>query len=380
MSVAQPTESAGSRPKPWRRVDVHHHGSELDRLIVDTIGPLLVELCRHDLQATYTRHWRQGPHVRLHVRADATDLEHVVLPAVERIISPYLRTLPETNLDVGELLEEHRKLASAEVEAGPLTPFIPDNTWRLAEHDMRLVAHGTAEASDLTHEFLCATTEDALAVAANVVAGGSLLSAVFDRMVVTVDRFSGGIDSGFLSFRSHGDAYLARREDGEEVRAAWQRHHRAHADQLLARVGALTGDNAIDPSDLGIADFLKALLHHRDRGKALLNAGLLPLGEHMAESSAHTRPSSATHEEWLRRSSFHRALKDNQVWQETVRNSEAFWLFRLVLNLAYLHFTRLGLPGEHRFLLCYLVAETMEQKLGRSAIDVLAESTRRGSR
>jgi hypothetical protein len=51
-----------------------------------------------------------------------------------------------------------------------------------------------------------------------------------------------------------------------------------------------------------------------------------------------------------------------------------FLRYRLMLNYTYLHLTRLGVPGLHRYLLCHLAANAVEEVYGVSALDLVLQT------
>ncbi|MGC7102904.1 hypothetical protein ACPZ19_50270 [Amycolatopsis lurida] len=69
-------------------------------------------------------------------------------------------------------------------------------------------------------------------------------------------------------------------------------------------------------------------------------------------------------------SDFHRAMLANPAWEE-LRSAQGFLLYRLMLNLTYLHLTRSGVTASERFLLCHLVADAAEEVCGVRAADVV---------
>ncbi|WP_192581499.1 thiopeptide maturation pyridine synthase [Micromonospora sp. AMSO12t] len=350
----------------WQSIHVHHHGTATDRLIVEAVRPLSRELAVHGHRSWFTRHWRRGPHVRLHVDADDRALREVVVPLTASVLEPYLPGLPTGEVDVEAVLPLHRRLARLELEDGPLTPWRPDNSWHVDRYDDRVAVHGTAEASALTADFLTDTNDHAFAVLADVVAGGNLHAAVFDTMVALIRPGIDGPGAGHLSYRSHAEAHLAQAPDGERRRRAWDAHHRANAAALEARLAAvLAGGDASAP--YGPASFVAVLERYQARGRRLHERGLLPLGVGV-DGSATTDEVRTRFREL---SPFHRALAENEHWLTVVRPSVEFALFRLSLNLMYLQFTRMGLSPENRYFLCHLVAGAAEARAGRTAVDVV---------
>ncbi|MFB4270974.1 thiopeptide maturation pyridine synthase [Nonomuraea sp. GTA35] len=350
----------------WHSVHIHHYGDATDRLLVEAVRPVMTELAARGHRCWFARHWRQGPHVRLHVEATDGAFSTDVLPAVEARIGPYLAGLPAAGADPDAVLPLHRRLAEAESEPGPLTPWYDDNSWHVEAYDARVAVHGTPEAAALYADFMCAANDHAFAVLGRAIQGQGVLAAVFDAMVVVADEFhSDGIEAGYLSYRSHADAYLAQQAGGAARARAWEAHFQDRAGVLGARLDALLdpGSGAVDDATESL---VAALLASRVRGLDLRGRGLLPMGEG-GDDLALVRDA------YRELSPFHRALAENERWLGEVLPSTWFALFRLVLNLMYLQFTRLGLTPLQRYFLCYLVAAAVERRTGRQATQVLRD-------
>ncbi|MFE0589054.1 thiopeptide maturation pyridine synthase [Micromonospora echinospora] len=346
------------------QIHVHHHGGDTDRLLVDAVRPLLLDLDRLGCRPWFVRHWRRGPHVRLVVRADESTLRERVLPAVGAHLDGPLAARSVTRVDLDAVLPLHRRLAELELDDGPLTPWHPDNSWHVEPYDDRLAVHGTAEASQLTADFLHETNMHAFTLVGEALArgDGGRRAAVFDIMVLLADRLAvGGLPLGHLSYRSHAQAYLAQAPDGDRRRRTWDDYHRSHGGELSDRIDALLGPTGdAHPAHA----FVSAVGRYQEWGRNLWHRGLLPLGD-----DEQAEPDRVAAMAGL--SPFHQALVGNDTWWNGVRTSAEFAGYRLALNLMYLQFTRAGLVPEHRYLLCHLVARTVESRTGRDAVDVV---------
>ncbi len=87
-------------PTSWHSAHIYYYEPDKDALILDAIRPLCHQLRPVVERAYVIRHWRQGPHLRLHVRTDPQTWATTVQPQLEHTIGDYLR--------------------------GPLTPWYPD--------------------------------------------------------------------------------------------------------------------------------------------------------------------------------------------------------------------------------------------------------------
>jgi hypothetical protein len=391
----------------WASVHVSYHDTgNQDNLLLDAVRPLFTRLegqrrrevrepdvlgspGAHGVRAYFLRHWMRGPHLRLNIFAPPDTFAALVRPAVDEVVGGYLRTHPSTvDLDPAALLPMHQRLAEYETEPGTLLPWYPDNTVQDADYDSRLSILGSQEAADLLAGFHLDTTEWAFRVLDRVRRGeASLLAVAFDLMAATAHAMArNGITGGFVSFRSHGEAFLCAWPEGPALRPGWDDSYAARAGVLIARVRAVVaaldrgamdrgamdrggGEQAGEPAAT-IRDWLDVLTATTARAEGLLAAGLdlglrPPAGRPrqviMSERAAHL----------IALSPFHRALESNPSWPRR-RESLPFLRYRFAVNCLYLAMTRLGVTPVERFRLCHWVANAVEDAYGVSAIELVS--------
>jgi hypothetical protein len=333
----------------WHAFHIHYHEDNHDALVLHGVRPLLRALS--GTAAFYTRHWRQGPHVRVHVKGDAA----TVRPVVHDVIGEFLRARPsKTILDAEEHLAMHRRLAELEGDPGPLLPWPADNSIVEAPYERRL----DGDAAVLLEEFYVETTEHALRTTERFANGAQRLGAGFDLMIATAHALSGiGIEDGFLSFRSHAEGFLSLQAEGAELRASWDEHRRRHRRSLEHRLRAVLA--GLDSGrDAHVAEWMDVMVPYGQRVARLVADGRL-LAEPVADDGRFAGPSL-----------FHQRMHANEAWAE-IRSAPWFKRYRWLLNCTYLQLTRLGLKPVERYLLCHLAAGAVEDVFGVSAVDLI---------
>lgn len=356
----------------WHGIHIHYHDVErLNELVLDAVRPLLAELAGTVTDAHYLRHWRQGTHLRLAMRCDAETFVGAVLPAAARVLDPYLANHPSRSVEQPEASHPtHQRLAALEHEPGPLLPWRSDNSWFVTAPDRRLEVLGSEAAADLLARFLAASTELAFDMAQWMRAGGQPLRLGFDLMVAVAHGLSGdGIRRGFLSYRSHSEAFLCAWPEGHGQREDWDRWYAAHADQLVKRVRSVV--STLDGTG-GSVPFVEAWVRLLEpflrRGRELIGAGEISLDHRPPGWDPRRLGISATAEV----SPFHQRLASNQRFLREVVGSPGFATWRLILNYQYLHLTRLGINPVQRALLGHLVSQAVEDEYGVSGIRMAA--------
>ncbi|QVQ51270.1 hypothetical protein J4H86_20975 [Spiractinospora alimapuensis] len=353
----------------WRSLHVVYYDRDKDHLLLEAVRPFFRRLSSTIPAMSFTRHWRLGPHVRLHLRCDAATMAGVVRPAARETIGGFLSRHPSrTVLAPEEYEQRHRELARLEDEHGPLTPWRPNNTLHEAPFERRPRALGSEEAVDLLADFHADTTELAFRILQDVSTGRPRLGHALDLMIATAHVLSGvGVTTGFMSFRSHADAFLAMYPGAETLRGPWDDHYRLHEATLRRRVSdTVAGLDGDAPTSEFVADWTSITRSYHVRASQLLARGQLPT-EHGFSTDANGNPPPLVHV-----SPYHRAAFHNPAVMDSM-TAHWFVLYRTMLNHTYLFLTQLGVTPQERFLLCHLAARAVEDVFGVSAMRQIEE-------
>ena len=379
-----PTETA-----QWRAAHIAYFGDDTDQLLLKAIRPV-IERCAGQVQSSYVlRHWRRGPHLRLVVQAEPAVFAELVEPAVAEIVGGYLREHPSTGPvpDESALLPMHRRLAEAEREPGPLTPFYPDNSITWTEHDRRIEVLGCPVGADELALFYDRTNGLLFQHLEAVAAGVPRETLALRLMLATAHMLcrhpeDASIRRGFVSFRSHAEGYLST--VGPQVRQAFDQRYAANSAVLTAQVRAVVA--AFHHADTAPADPEHDHEHDHDPGHdpdagALRSwvAAIDPLGSRWTELYlAGEIPEAEIPDDvengigdLLAASPMHQAIAGNTAYKQMMYRDPRFLRYRLMLNYTYLHLSRLGIPGLTRYLLCHLAASAVEEVYGVSALQLV---------
>lgn len=349
----------------WHTVCAYHFDERgTDDLVLDAVRPL-VRGCGAEA-AYFTRHWRRGPHVRLNVLAAADALRGEVLPAAYEVLGGYLRRHPSTATpDALALLPGHRRLAAAERERGPLWPWRADNSVHVEAHDPRAHVLGGDAAADAIAGFHVAANESAFTAMEAVRGGEQRLWLAFDLIAATAHTFAaGGLPRGFVSFRAHAEVFLAGTPAPDPARAEWDRRSALARNALRDRLTRLETPSAV------VGGWLAALRSFSELGYALVDSGELRL------DGAPVPPAAAEALVPPGASAFLRELITNEDFHRQVVPSPGFARYRLLLNLLYLQLTRIGVRAVDRYLLCHLLADTVEDVYGLSSLEALRDNVK----
>ncbi|GAA2800770.1 hypothetical protein GCM10010441_27070 [Kitasatospora paracochleata] len=350
----------------WRSVNVFRHDSGGDRtdLLLDAVRPFIDAVSPAVSGVYFQPHWRRGPHVRIPVLASDEAFAQVVVPAVTGVLDEYLRAHPSTVvLDERAAHPHHLRLAEHERESGPLTPWAPNNTIEIAPHDQRLHVLGGQAAADLLAEYYVESNAVVFEILEHIRGGGSKMALAVDLFIAAANRFLPPVTYGYLSFRGHADAYLAKLPDG--MRERFDRVYAASAEHFRRRVVEITA--ADDYHDVvPFSGLLDILLRYRNRAGALLASGALALN---TDENGDPQAWGSSWSAWSDRSPFHKTLGGHRAAADQLGGWSEFQQYRVVLNWMYLNMYRLGIGEMERNLICHVVSRAVEEVHGVTALD-----------
>ncbi|MGH3776960.1 MAG: thiopeptide maturation pyridine synthase [Pseudonocardiaceae bacterium] len=350
----------------WHNIGVYYYDDQhSDDLILDCVRPLFASLAPRP--SFFVRHWLRGPHLRLRFHTTIDDFDRVVIPAVADQVGGWLAAHPSTVcVDEATLLEAHERLAKAERETGPLSPLYPDNSIQYLPCDRRIDVLGSEATASLLEDFYVATTGLTFAMIDHIRGGVSRLDLALDLMWATAHS-AGTITQGYVSYRAHAEVRIMCSPDPAALRSFFEQQYRVHAPALVGRLGqvldAVEGTGGDVPF---VRDWVHAVRRLYRRAGALIAAGdvALPVRE----------PGVWFNDEVTAHSAFHRALAGNTAHLEMMRTSARFHTWRIIVNCSYLHLTRLGIRPFERSLLGFLLSETVEERFGVSAVNLVTTS------
>ncbi len=332
---------------------------------MDCVRPLFASLAPRP--SFFLRHWLRGPHLRLRFHTTANDFDQVVVPALAEAVGGWLTANPSTaQLDETALLATHERLAKREREPGPLSPLYPDNSIQYLPCDRRIEVLRSEAAAALVEDFYVDTTEATFAMLDHIRGGTSRLNLALDLMWATAYH-AGSVQRGYVSYRSHSEAKIMTAADPAALRSFFEQQYRSRAAALGQRLGQVLGtlDGTCDDVPF-VREWVQTMARLRAHAEPQIADGAITLST--------PEPGAWFTDEVVVHSAFHRALGRNPAHLEMMRTSLRFHAYRILVNCCYLHLTRLGIRPFERSLLGFLVSETVEERYGVSAVELVTAS------
>ncbi|HZR39044.1 MAG TPA: thiopeptide maturation pyridine synthase [Ktedonobacteraceae bacterium] len=355
----------------WFSIHIYYYDEQKDRLILDCVQPLFRSVQQRCASLFFVRHWAQGPHLRLRFLCSPDQFAHDIRPLAEKEIQSYLKEHPSrTVLNEDQLRPVYENLARQEVERGPILPLLPDNSLHTFPYDRRLHVLKSSRLAGLLEDFYCQTNDLTFEMLAYIHQGHSLLTLSLDLLYTTAHLFKSiPITDGYLSYRSHADAFIIGCAQPQAIRALFEQKYTAQAAALTQRLphllDALQQKIARFPFTLSWSQVMQGFW---ERCFPLLQSGQID-GMPSLEGNDGTRPTfTGQAREHLTQSAFHLQLERNTEYRDALYADTRFQCYRLMLNMLYLHLSRLGVRAIDRFMLCYIAANTVEEVFHVNAV------------
>ncbi len=343
---------------PWWELYLMRWDADYAHVVDAVVRPLAQDGPLRDTKFFLDTDWWRGPHVSVCFNASPQDkdalLARGLVPSTQKLLTALAPGRP-VNPDHHQDL--HERLGRYERRPAPLFPWLTDGTVGLRpllprEHD--------AVDKDMEHAVRAChlALKDLECELFHSLATGQLRVHTYalDLLTAVAATFTDSdLRATYPSFASHSEAYLGS-EAPEGTRTRWDQAYQQHRESVCERVRTIDHAAATSslPAPIAITvEILRSVIDATDP-LALFGGSALP-------GPAPT---------W-QHSDFHRDLGRNQQWQSSVRHNAWFARYRLVLNFAYLHLTKLGLSPHHRFYTCYLLAQAAQDLTGTTASDIL---------
>lgn len=353
-----------SNAEQWVSVHISYFAKPKDHFIKEAIAPLLVS---PETTGYFTRHWRRGPHLRINLLVRDEHAE-TLRDHIHRTLEQGLKRNPSNAiLNHARVLEVSSRRADIEGDNGLLEPLYEDNKVYDAPYEPPRAGFSGPQARGFLERFYVATNDNALRIVSDVCRGSTRLGLLFDLFAAAAHNL--GVKPprySWISMRSHADKFRYAGPESARVSADWDTRYQEQRDHAVRRMLTVQEYLAAPSDDMPVlAQWLEAVRPLYAEARGLVESDQLsfdrPDGED-TDALANLRAAlpSPIHQEMLR-------SREMMV----VTDDPRFRTFRILLTLTYAHASRVGMSLAERYLLCHLVASTMEDLTGTSSLDVV---------
>jgi hypothetical protein len=355
----------------WHSIHLYYYDNNKDGLLLDCIRPLFTTLQERGWleRGYFTRHWSGGSHIRLQLYADPVLFDSEIVPYVRSNVEIYLQEHPSTvHIDAQEARKQYERRSLSSPVATAYVELRPNNSLEIATYEDLSSTVGSEGAARLLEEYYIETTELAFALLEQTRNNYTArLNVCFDQLValVATSPFL-TLNRGYMSYRSHVEAYITCEPWIEEPRLRRARLENAYAqrhDIVLKRVQRLLTSIEQTPERLPVwlATMIEIYQRYGRRAFQEASAGTLRLktNEDFEAQKDHVR---------LEASAYRTAVVNNAAVLQA-SNTPVIIAHRIELNFLYLQLSRIGMLNEDRYILDYYIASAIEEIL---AIDPVA--------
>ncbi|GAA4622621.1 lantibiotic dehydratase C-terminal domain-containing protein [Cellulomonas oligotrophica] len=347
-----------STPEPWWELYLVRWDGDAARVVEEVVRPLAGDRLLGRRPFYVDTDWWRGPHVSMCFCASHEAVAALQADGLVERASDLLAALgPGAKVEPGQHVDLHERLARYERRARPLFPWLPDGSVGLrplAARDVDGTDEALARTVRASHLALRVPECDLFG---EISAGRLRVEAYAVHLLASIATWFTDSDlrATYPSFASHAEAYLGT-DAVVGTRERWDRAYELHRPTLTGLLAESAEQAASGTPPAATAATVMTLGSVVDATDplALFGGSALPATQDLFRGSA-----------------FHAALAANRGWQDEVRTSAWFARYRLVLNLAYLHLTKLGLTPHHRFYTCYLLTRAAQDLTSTTAADVV---------
>ena len=361
----------------WESVHIFYYDTDKDALILECLRPLMKELQQRDwVQNCYfIRHWQGGPHIRLHIASEPERFHASVLPYVQRKVGNYLQSHPSLrSFTEGDATQQHERRRHMSLLPLDYVALMPNNTFQTAPYDALALITGSPGMARLLEDFYIETNDLVFSMIERTQNHyEKRLNACFDLLVTLAASSSFlPLTKAYMSFRSHAEAYIVCEPSIEAPALRRQRfahEYEQRKAQIRHRVERLLELLASEQLPEYLRSTLAVLHRYAQRALAGVLDGSVMLHDGKSQRSESVRTPPSSHFQW-EASRFHTAVLENVAMEQLNADPEML-ADRVVLNLLYLHLSRMGMVNEDRYILDYYIAETIEEMFHIDPVDVI---------
>jgi hypothetical protein len=372
----------------WKAVHVYYYDDDKEALLLDAIRPALQRLREvAEIPRVYLRrHWKFGPHVQLIMEAEEPIFADKILPLLQEEIGAYLRRHPSTaQLDPAAYAALSAKTGVKELEPGPFEPLQPDNTVCAMPYIRRVDLMKDERLMDAAETFRSRSLDLVFSLLERTRGQeGARMELLVQMMFLIAYQLPfGGLERGYISYVSHSQAYLqslgAQAPAARKLFAEQDEVVQERMDELLNGVmrqvdeqGLYAGEDAL------LAEWSRLLQElYQDVYRVYRSGEVANGSQHIKQIASELVGETAElYSRDQEMSEFHRQLYSREASKhlEQEPEFEAYWA---LLNQYYFLLPMFGVKPSRKFLLCHLVAQSVQRVCGVTWQEVFNENDRR---
>ncbi len=376
MSMVEPR--AEPRSPKWHVVRVAWFEDDREALMNGPVRRVFERLRQEQAvhRVSIMPHWLHGPHIDIAIEAMPHTFQNQIYPEIRMLLDSWLRENPsQTALDPVEYETRSRGIGMFELNPGPYLPLLENNRVALAPFKAP-VGLAIPELVEHRATFLDDSLETLFAVLALKQADrADYFRSLGAMLLVTADSYASGMSEGYMSLRSHADYFFAAHDLSGQVRTrfdAFDEHWGADFDRIARAVAdrdwdALPMASAARALVKGWSDVVDRT-DQRSRDLVMANYAAL-ISQTVHQDLARTM--AVTDDSAMRQRFAARKISDiGEVFLNSERGIEAqrtpdFLTYRTNVNFFYLLLPALGITPVQKFMLCDLVARSVERVFAR---------------
>lgn len=319
---------------------------------------------------TVQTQWKFGPHVEISFKADPLSIHGEIVPALKGIFTPWLAQNPSTRqIDPAAYQALSAKLGVSELEPGPYSPLLKDNSVTLVPHTAK-AALKLPELSDSKQSFLSAATPllfDLIKLKEQD--NDDFLLTLIAMMARAGETYQDmGLERGFMSYRSHAEYFFAAYDTKGEFRPkfdAFDARFGPKVDEIIraTHAGKVPDINPLASSILRV--WTTVVQAAADENIRISTAFADVLRADTTFDDLVSKVTPGADENWLQQTQSREVSAVGQAFEQdegvALRQTPEFMAYRTTVNFFYLLLPVLEVSPTQKFCLCHLLANGSER-------------------
>lgn len=337
----------------WRSYHVYY--TDLDRLLLECVGPFLRSLDGRLSLFFWERHFAGGPHLRVRFRGTATDL-NAIAESFVATVEEYLQLYPSNPISNYSMNDARQMLEMEAEEYEPASLEYRVNAVSQQPYQRLKSRFVQGQGLELLHEFL----HDSNLLSEKILENSSAKRDALLRLYFLNALFPhGDIRQGSVSFKSHWSGFAASfpsRPVVDRIRSSFEEQKDLIIFTMLeVKRDFERSDFSRDPI---LREWMILLDHYGQKATAILGSGEQISATMTPDEVRKYRKSLA--EGAVEPNEFMKVLLEDERFVAAFRHEQAFAWPRVLTNLLYMMVPALGLTVLDKMALCYFAHRAVE--------------------
>lgn len=356
----------------WNTIRVNYFNDSKVDLLLGPIREIISKYAEDEkIEKIYVMpHWKFGPHIKISIKCNKKEFEEEIQPVVSTMLLDWLeKNASTTQIDSDEYKALSEKISVFELVSGPYLPLKKNNTVSVEPYKHAEAA--LLEFSESQEAFL----SDSISILLELLEKKNTnpddyFLTLIGMGALVADSFETGMSEGYVSIRSHADYFFAAHDTQGKLKSIFDQLYEKRGDDLNSVIKSMDRKDFNNPiisteSNTLLKSWWQVIKDLSERNRHIVenNYDALISQKHqleIAEKLKAENPSDFRDGfEKKKISDLGEAFLRSEAGANAQKNT-AFLHYRANINMYYLILPILEETPVRKFLICHLLALSIE--------------------